>query len=117
MNVTDLASLLAFLAAGGTAFLLPGILEKLDFFNALAPSGKQLTVALTSIVVTLLAVGVQGLLVQYPLVSAQLDPYVKAALITVNILITQYQHGTTKAQAMQARGVAGDATNQTPLGW
>jgi hypothetical protein len=109
MNVVDLTSLLAYLAAGGAAFFLPGLFDRLGWFQALAPTGKQLTVALTALLITLLAVGVQGLLVQYPLVSAQLDPYVKSALITINILITQFQHGSVKAALMRAQFDQGDS--------
>lgn len=102
MTITDIASLLAFLAAGGAALYLPSLLDKLEWFNALAPSGKQFTVAAASVAVTLLAVFVQGVLVQYPLISERLDPYVKAALITLNVLLTQYRHGTNNIAAMRA---------------
>jgi len=104
IGITDLASLLAFLIAGGLAYYIPGWLEHWDWFQALAATGKQFVAGVLCILPALAAVFVQSLLVQYPMVSAAVDPYIKVALISLNILIAQYKHGATKAALLRAQG-------------
>lgn len=104
IGITDLASLLAFLVAGGLAYYIPGWLDRLDWFRALAATGKQFVAGVLCILPALVAVFAQSLLVQYPMVSAMVDPYIKVALISLNILIAQYKHGATKAALLKAQG-------------
>lgn len=95
-QVFDLASLLIFLASGGLAYKLPGWLESWDWFQSLASPGKVVSVTVLTLIPTFGALAAQGWLVQHPMVSDAIDPYVRAAIIAINIALTQMFHGAAK---------------------
>jgi len=100
-QVFDLASLLIFLASGGLAYKLPGWLESWDWFQSLASPGKVVSVTVLTLIPTFGALAAQGWLVQHPMVSDAIDPYVRAAIIAINIALTQMFHGAAKVQERQ----------------
>ena len=103
--VTDLVSLLIYLSSGAASVGISKLLEKFEWFQAQSPNGKLFSVFGASAVVAVLAVFMQGVIVQHPFVSDLIDPYVKALLPVFNMLIAQMTHGMAKVQAFRARAV------------
>jgi len=101
-GVTDLASLLIYIASGATSALLSKAFERWAWFQAQLPSGKQMTVIGASAGLAMLAVFVQGMVLQRPFINDLVDPYIKILLPFVNLLVTQIVHGSDKAQEVKA---------------
>lgn len=100
--VSDLASLLIYLASGGAAVVVSKLLEQFAWFQSLAPNGKMASVIGASVLVTLIAVFLQSVIAQNPFINGAVDPYVKALLPLVNLFITQVAHGMGKVQTARA---------------
>lgn len=110
--VTDLVSLLIYLSSGAASVGISKLLEQFAWFQAQSPNGKLFSVFGASAVVAVLAVFLQGVIVQHPFVSDLIDPYVKALLPVFNMLIAQMTHGMAKVQSFRAeamrRGIRGE---------
>jgi hypothetical protein len=91
--VTDLVSLLAFLASGAASAGIAKLLEQMAWFQSLKSNGKLITVFSASAVIALVAVYLQSLVSSAPFINATIDPYLKAVLPLINLLITQIVHG------------------------
>ena len=106
MQVSDLTSLLIYVASGGAAVVASKLLEQFAWFQTLAPNGKLASVLGASVVLTLVAVFLQGVIARNPFVNDAIDPYVKALLPLVNLFIAQVAHGMGKVQTERARALS-----------
>jgi len=102
MIVTDLVSLLIYLASGAASAGVSKLFEKFEWFQALAPNGKMASVIGASAILAIVAVFLQGVVAQNPFISTAVDPYIKALLPLVNLFATQITHGSAKATMLRA---------------
>lgn len=114
---TDLASLLILLAGPAAATVASKALGRSVWFRSLDSSGKLLTVGAVTILIAAAATGAQQFLISHPVVNAQLDPYVKAALFAVTFVASQVSYGNRVANnpVLLGMGSDEDERKKTPL--
>jgi hypothetical protein len=104
----DLPSLLIYLAGGGAAVVASAfvsrVLEGSGWFEPLSSDGKLLAVASLTVMISLLATGLQQFLAANAGLSAELNPYVTAALLALSFVTTQVVHGRSKAGGSAPKG-------------
>jgi hypothetical protein len=104
----DLPSLLIYLAGGGAvivaSWFVSRVLEGSGWFEPLSPDGKLLAVGALTVMISIAATAAQQFLAANVGVSAELNPYVTAALLALSFVTTQVAHGRSKANGSAPRG-------------
>lgn len=100
MNVVDTVSLISFLASPVLIAFISTQAEKWEWFQAIAPNGKLVAIAAVAVFLSWASLALGTFISGHPEVLAQVDPFVKTALIAVSFVASQVTHGARSAKGL-----------------
>lgn len=100
MQVTDIPSLIAFIASPLLIAFISTQAEKWEWFQAISPNGKLAAIGAVSVLLAWLSLGLSQFIAGNPDVAASIDPFVRTALMALNFVASQATHGVQKAKGL-----------------